>query len=384
MSFDYIIIGAGLAGITAAEEIANVLNKKVLLIDKNNHIGGNCYDYINEYGTIIHKYGPHVIHTDNQRVYEYLSLFTLWNIYNHKVLYKSNDKLVPIPFNLISIDKTLPEDSEKIKNSLLERYEVNSTVKIKELINSDDENLNKLGNTIYNIFYKDLNKLYRFDNEDKEEIMDKMMPFHVSYDCRYYKEYYQVIPAQGYTKMFENMLSNHNITIMLEKDYHEIIKVDWQTNEIYYEGELFKGQLIYTGMIDEFFDYKYGKLPYKSLILVNEDLNERFFQDNASIHYLDDYHFRKISEIKYFTGQQTFNTTIQFEYPVTYDINNEEQNIPYYPIDSKENRKIYEKYKDFSKKFENITFLGRLSKYENTQMDECVQDVLSYTESLIK
>lgn len=378
MSFDYIIVGAGITGITAAEELANVLNKKVLLIDKRDHIGGNCYDYVNEEGTIIHKYGPHIIHTNSTQVYNYLSLFTLWNIYNHKVLYKINENLIPVPFNLISIDKCLPLHAEHIKDALLDKYDVNSKIPIKELVNSSNEDLKLLGNFIYeNIFLKDYEKLYGLSNDELEEFIDKMLPFFLSYDCRYYQDIHQVVPAQGYTNMFQNMLSNHNITIMLKKDYHEILSIDYDNKKIFYEGEEFKGHLIFTGMIDEFFNYKFGKLPYRSLILLNEDLNEVLFQDNSTIHYPEEYHFRKITEFKYLTGQQTFNTTIQLEFPTEYDIKNEEQNIPYYPIDLQKNKEIYEKYRKLSEDYENITFIGRLAEYKLLQMDELVEKVLN-------
>lgn len=378
MSFDYIIVGAGITGITAAEEIANVLNKKVLLIDKREHIGGNCYDYVNNEGTLIHKYGPHIIHTNNNQVYNYLSLFTLWNIYNHKVLYKIDDKLIPVPFNLISIDKCLPNEAEHIKNALLEEYEVNSKVPIKELLNSSNEYLELLGNYVYeNVFLNDYKKLYGLNRDELVEFVDKMLPLHVSYDCRYYQDIHQVVPAHGYTSMFENMLTNHNITVMLEKDYHEIISIDFENKKIYYEGNEFNGHLIFTGRIDEFFDYRFGELPYRSLILMNENLNDVLFQDNATIHYPEEYHFRKITEFKYLTGQQTFNTTIQFEFPTEYDINNEEQNIPYYPIDLEKNKEIYEKYVKLSEDYENVTFIGRLAEYKTLQMDELVEKVLN-------
>ncbi|MBR0471552.1 MAG: UDP-galactopyranose mutase [Methanosphaera sp.] len=377
MSFDYIIIGAGIAGITCAEEIANVLNKKVLLIDKRDHIGGNCYDYTNEEGTIIHKYGPHIIHTNSNRVYNYLSLFTLWNIYNHKVLYKVNDSLIPVPFNLISIDKCIPLHSDHIKDALLEEYEVNSKVPIKELRNSSNKYLKLLGDFIYdNIFLKDYEKLYGLKSEELDEFVDKMLPVEVSYDCRYYDDIHQVIPSHGYTNMFQNMLSNHDITIMLEKDYHEIIDIDYENKKIYYEGKEFRGHLIFTGMIDEFFNYRFGRLPYRSLILLNEDLDDVLFQDNATIYYPEEYHFRRITEFKYLTGQQTFYTTIQFEFPTEYDINNDEQNIPYYPVDLEKNRKIYEKYHELSQEYENITFIGRLAEYKYLRMDEVVEKVL--------
>ncbi|MBQ6220528.1 MAG: UDP-galactopyranose mutase [Methanosphaera sp.] len=378
MSYDYIIVGAGITGITAAEEVANILEKTVLLIDKRNHIGGNCFDYVNEYGTLVHRYGPHIFHTNNPQVYNYLSLFTTWNVYNHKVVYKIGNELIPIPFNLISIDKCLPNNSEKVKDALLEEYEVNSKVSVKELIDSDNESLRLLGNYIYtNIYQKEIKKIYGV--EDTNQIMnfiDKMPPVIVSYDCRYYNDVYQTIPASGYTKMFENMLTNHNINVLLEKDYKDILKIDYENKKVYYEGEEFNGQIIFTGKIDEFFNYKYGELPYRSSVLLNEDIQEIMFQENATINYPDDYHFTRITEFKYITGQQNFYTTLQFEFPVEYKKDNPEQNNPFYAMDTLENKKLYERYEKLSKEFENVTFIGRLAEYKDMNMDESVEKVL--------
>lgn len=378
MSYDYIIVGAGITGITAAEEVANILEKTVLLIDKRNHIGGNCFDYVNEYGTLVHRYGPHIFHTNNPQVYNYLSLFTTWNVYNHKVVYKIGNELIPIPFNLISIDKCLPNNSEKVKDALLEEYEVNSKVLVKELIESDNESLRLLGNYIFtNIYQKEIKKIYGV--EDTNQIMDfidKMPPVIVSYDCRYYNDVYQTIPASGYTKMFENMLTNHNINVLLEKDYKDILKIDYENKKVYYEGEEFNGQIIFTGKIDEFFNYKYGELPYRSSVLLNEDIQEIMFQENATINYPDDYHFTRITEFKYITGQQNFYTTLQFEFPVEYKKDNPEQNNPFYAMDTLENKKLYERYEKLSKEFENVTFIGRLAEYKDMNMDESVEKVL--------
>lgn len=377
MSFDYIIIGAGLAGITAAEELANVMNKKVLLIEKRDHIGGNCYDFINENGTRIHKYGPHVFHTDNTIVYNYLSLFTMWNSHSHKILFKNEDTLIPVPFNLISIDKILPEVAEEIKVALLEKYNIKSQIPIKELRESENKYIRKLGDTIYTIFSKHLKKVYDIDEDEILELIDDFLPFRTSYDCRYYKNIYQVIPQDGYTNMFNNMLSNHNITITLNKDYHDIIKIDYENKKIFYEGEEFKGHLIFTGMIDEFFDFKFGKLPYRSSIFVNEVIENEVFQDIAVTYYPNEYHFTRITDYKYLSGDYSESTTIQFEYPVKYDANSEEENIPFYPIPLEKNNKLYRKYKKLSQEYDNVTFIGRLSEYKILQMDEVVEKVLN-------
>lgn len=376
MTFDYIIVGAGIAGITAAEELANVMNKKVLIIEKLDHIGGNCYDYVNEDQTNIHKYGPHVFHTNNTIVYNYLSLFTMWNRHSHKLLFKHENQLVPVPFNFISIDKILPADAEEIKGALLEQYDVNSTISIRELMNSNNEYLKKLGASIYEIFSKHLKKVYAISDEEIMEFVDELPPFRSSYDCRLYKEVYQAIPRDGYTNMFNNMLSNQNITVMLNKDYKDIIKIDHENKKIFYEEKEFDGHLIFTGPIDEFFDYKYGKLPYRSSVLINEKIENPSFQDIVVTYYPEEYHFTRITDFKYLNDQYLDTTTIQIEYPTEYDVDSEEGNIPFYPICLEKNRKIHEKYKELSEEYDNVTFIGRLSEYKILHMDEVVEKVL--------
>jgi UDP-galactopyranose mutase len=377
LPFDYIIVGAGLAGITAAEELANVMNKKVLLIEKRDHIGGNCYDFVNENGTRIHKYGPHVFHTDNTLVYNYLSLFTMWNSHSHKLLFKNEDTLIPVPFNLISVDKILPEEAEDIKVALLEKYDIKTQIPIKELMESKNKHIKKLGEKIYEIFSNHLKKVYDICDEEILELIDNFLPFRTSYDCRYYKNVYQVIPQNGYTNMFNNMLSNHNITVMLNKDYYDIIKIDHENKKILYEDEEFKGHMIFTGRIDEFFDYKFGELPYRSSVLVNEVIEDETFQDIAVTFYPNEYHFTRITDYKYLSGEYLNSTVIQFEYPVKFDTKSEEGNIPFYPIPLEKNYKLYRKYNEISKEYNNVTFIGRLTEYKILQMDEVVEKVLN-------
>lgn len=376
MTFDYIIVGAGLAGITAAEELANVINKKVLIIEKRDHIGGNCYDYVNENGTNIHKYGPHIFHTDNTIVYNYLSLFTMWNRHSHKLLFKHEDQLIPVPFNFISIDKVLPEDAEEIKGALLDNYEINTTIPITEMMNSENEYLQKLGNSIFDTFAKHMKKVYLVDDDELWEFADRLLPFRTSYDCRLYKDVYQVVPRDGYANMFNNMLANQNITVLLNRDYHDLIRIDHENKKIFYEDEEFEGHLIFTGPIDEFFDYKYGKLPYESAVMINEVIDNPTFQDNVVTYYPEEYHFTRITDFKYLNDEYLDTTTIQIEYPTEYDENSPEGNVPFYPIPLEKNKIIHEKYKSLTDEYENVTFIGRMCEYKIVQMDEIVENVL--------
>ncbi|OED30850.1 UDP-galactopyranose mutase [Methanosphaera sp. WGK6] len=383
MAYDFIIVGAGIAGITAAEQLANIHNKKVLLIDKRDHIGGNCYDCYNDDGLLIHKYGPHIFHTDDRDVYDYLSLFTNWDIYNHKIVGKKEDMFIPLPLNLISIDKCLPEDSSKIKSALLKLYNVNDRIPLSDIEKIDNKYLKKFTEYIHinsiNYLEKELGNSY---NSLGHTIAGNI-PIQVSYDCRYYLDLYQGIPTNGYTAMFENMLSNHNITILLEKEYDELIHVDYENKKLYYEDEEFKGKIIFTGQIDEFFNYKYGKLEYKSSIIMNETINQQYFQKNATILYLDEYHFTQITEYKYLTGQQSNKTTIQFEFPIEYNSNFEERSIPHHLLTNNKNIELYDKYKELTKDYPQITFIGQLNEYKKISMATIVRNVLDLIKELV-
>ena len=376
MEYDYIIVGAGITGITAAEQLANVYDKKVLLIDKNDHIGGNCYDYYDESGILVHKYGPHIFHTNNEEVYSYLSLFTTWNVYNHKLVCNINNTVIPVPFNLISIDKTMQEDNQKITTALLTEYIVNDTLPLDKLKESKNPDIQKLVNYVNeNIYTPYVKKIYGVDPEKICEVDGVNINITISYDCRYYQDKYQAVPSNGYTSMFENMLSNHNINILLEHDYNDIISIDLENKKVYFNDEEYTGQLIFTGMIDEFFNYCYGKLPYRSIVYMNETVDQIHFQENASIIYPNDYHFTEITEYKYITGQHARNTTIQFAFPTDYNPKYDETNIPYYPIITEENMELFRKYEKLTEKFPQITFMGRLCNYKHLNMDEAVQNV---------
>ena len=376
MEYDYIIVGAGITGITAAEQLANVYDKKVLLIDKNDHIGGNCYDYYDESGILVHKYGPHIFHTNNEEVYSYLSLFTTWNVYNHKLVCNINNTVIPVPFNLISIDKTMQEDNQKITTALLTEYIVNDTLPLDKLKESKNPDIQKLVSYVNeNIYTPYVKKIYGVDPEKICEVDGVNINITISYDCRYYQDKYQAVPSNGYTSMFENMLSNHNINILLEHDYNDIISIDLENKKVYFNDEEYTGQLIFTGMIDEFFNYCYGKLPYRSIVYMNETVDQIHFQENASIIYPNDYHFTEITEYKYITGQHARNTTIQFAFPTDYNPKYDETNIPYYPIITEENMELFRKYEKLTEKFPQITFMGRLCNYKHLNIDEAVQNV---------
>lgn len=380
--FDYIIVGAGFAGSVIAERISNVLNKKVLIIEKRNHIGGNCYDYKDENGIIVHKYGPHLFHTDFKDVWDYLSNFTDWHIYHHRVLAFIDGKKVPIPFNFNTLYEVFPKAlAEKLENKLLDRYQYNSKVPILELLKEEDQDLKFLANYVYDKIFKNYTaKQWGLNPEDIDPQVTARVPIFIGKDDRYFTDRYQAVPKDGYTKIFERILSHHNIKLMLNTDFKEVIDIDFENKKIYFLGQEFKGKLIFTGMIDQLFNYKFGKLPYRSLDLRLETLDKEFFQEVATVNYPNDYDFTRITEFKHIHPIETKKTIILKEYPKQY----KEGDIPYYPLFTQEATDIYNKYKELAEKFDGLVLIGRLAEYRYYDMDDIVKRALDVFEDKIK
>ena len=377
--FDYIVVGVGFAGSVLAERIANVLNKKVLIIEKRNHIGGNCYDERIE-NILIHKYGPHLFHTDFKEVWEYLSNFTEWDIYHHKVLAFIDGKKVPIPFNFNTLYEVFPNELAKIiEKKLFEKYEYNSKVPILELKKSNDKDLRFLADFIYEkIFVNYTAKQWDKKPEEINSEVTARVPVFIGKDDRYFNDKYQAVPKEGYTKLFQNMLNHPNIKIMLNTDFKEVIKI--KDKKIYFLNQEFKGKLIFTGMIDELFDYKFGGLPYRSVDMKFEKIEKEYYQEVATVNYPNNYDFTRITEFKHIHPIKTDKTVILKEYPQKYIKN---KNTPYYPIFTKENQEKYDKYLEYSKKFENIVLVGRLGEYKYYDMDDIVKRALEVFEEEI-
>ncbi|MGB9980282.1 UDP-galactopyranose mutase [Methanobacterium sp.] len=368
MIFDYVVIGAGFAGSVIAERIANTLNKKVLIIEKRNHIGGNCFDYYDKNGILVHKYGPHIFHTQMKHVWNYISQFTEWYTYTHYVLGYIDNKYVPIPFNLNTLEQLLPkEKADYLKEKLIQNFSENVKIPILELRKTDDKDLQVLADFIYQkVFLNYTRKQWGMEPEELDSSVTARVPVYISRDNRYFQDKYQGMPKNGYTNLFERMLSNKNIEIMLETDFKDIIKINYDKKKIYFNKNEFKGKLIYTGEIDAFFEYKFGKLPYRSLKFNFETKNKDYFQEVGTINYPNDYKFTRITEFKHLTGQKNVKTTIIKEYPQKY---NKDKDIPYYPIPQRENLELYEKYRKEAENYKNVFFVGRLAEYQYYNMD---------------
>jgi len=353
--FDYLIVGAGFSGVVSARLLAEK-GKKVLVVDKRNHIGGNCYDYYDENGILVHKYGPHIFHTDNKEVWSFLSRFTKWYLYQHKVLSYVNGMLVPMPINVDTINKLYGTNYSC--HNIDEFYDGVKVNNIK-VENARDMVISKVGEELYNMFFKGYTrKQWGVSPEELEKEVTARIPTRSNREDRYFTNVYQGMPANGYTKLFEDMLCHENIHVMLNTDY-KFIK-----NEIKYES------LIYTGCADEFFDYKFGKLPYRSIKFEFETLNKEYYQPVGTVNYPNDYDFTRITEFKHLTGQKTDKTTIMREYSSA-------EGEPYYPVPQKKNQELYLKYEKEATKLSNVYFLGRLGQYKYMNMDVVIEEAIN-------
>ena len=370
---DYIIIGSGLAGVVIAERIATQLNKKVLIIEKRNHVGGNCFDFKDENNILIHKYGPHLFHTNNKEVVDYLSNFTTWDIYNHEVLAYIDGKKVSIPFNFNTLYEVFPTSKAKaLEERLLETYDYNSKVPILELKKSTDKDLQFLADFVYEkIFVNYTAKQWGMKPEDMDSAVTARVPIFIGRDNRYFNDSYQNLPKNGYTNMINNMLNHKNIKIMLNTDFKEVCEL--KEKDFYLFGSKFEGKVIYTGQIDELFDYKFGDLPYRSVDMKFETVECEFYQEKATINYPNDYDFTRITEFKHIHPINVDRTTILKEYPQNHEVG---KNEPYYPMFTKEAQKMYNKYFEYSKRFTNLILVGRLAEYKYYDMDDVVERAL--------
>ncbi len=377
--FDYIIVGTGFAGSVIAHRLAAEQNKKVLMIEKRTHIGGNCYDFIDENGINIHKYGPHLFHTDNKEVYEFLSKFAEFDPYEHLVLAYIDEKNVNIPFNFNTLYQLFSEErAKRFEKALLKHFSPNQKIPILELKKSADADLQYLANYIYEkMFVNYTAKQWGVKPEEIDSSVTARVPVFVGNDNRYFHDKYQVVPKEGYTKIFERMLDHPNIDLLLDTDFDDLCHIDEQ--KIYYKGSEFKGKVIYTGPIDELFSYRYGVLEYRSIDLQFETVDQEFFQEAAVVNYPNDHKFTRITEFKHIHPVKTSKTTILKEYPQAFVPN---ENIAYYPVFTEENQERYEAYNKLSSTINNLTLVGRLAEFKYYDMDDVIDRALEVFETI--
>lgn len=354
--FDYLIVGAGFSGSVLAERLATQSGKKVLVVDKRTHIGGNAYDHYDNSGILVHKYGPHIFHTNSREVFEYLSQFTEWRSYEHRVLASVDGQLVPIPINLDTINKLY---GMNLTSFQVEEFLASVAEPRESIRTSEDVVISKVGRELYEKFFRGYTrKQWGLDPSELDKSVIARIPTRTNRDDRYFTDTYQAMPLHGFTRMFERMLAHPNIKVMLNTDYREI------------EKAIPCQEMVYTGPVDEFFNYRYGKLPYRSLEFKHETLNTPIHQSAPVVNYPNEHLYTRVTEFKYLTGQEHTKTSIVYEFP-------QAEGDPYYPVPRPENAEVYKKYKALADATSGVHFVGRLATYKYYNMDQVVAQALT-------
>src|SRR4051794_732955 len=349
--YDWLIVGAGFAGSVLAERLASERNERVLIIDRRNHVGGNAYDRYDEAGLLIHQYGPHIFHTNSKQIFDHLSKFTEWRFYEHRVLAEVDGMLVPIPINLDTVNKLY---ALNLTSDELEAWFAARAEKVAEVKTSEDVVVSKVGRELYEKFFRGYTrKQWGLDPSELDKSVTARVPTRTNRDDRYFGDEYQYMPKHGYTRMFERMLAHPNIHVITQTDYHDVKDVI-----------PFK-RLIFTGPVDEFFDYRFGKLPYHSLRFRHVTLDKPWNQPVAVVNYPQTQDYTRVTEYKHLTGQEHAKTALTYEYPSA-------EGDPYYPVPKPENQELYKKYERLALATPNVWFVGRLATYRYYNMDQIV------------
>jgi len=356
--YDYLIVGAGFAGSVLAERLASQHGARVLLIDRRPHVGGNAYDEPNEAGILYHKYGPHIFHTNSDQVVDYLSQFTEWRPYEHRVLAYVREKLVPIPINRTTLNELFDLDLKTDEEA--QAYLASRAEPVEEIRTSEDVVINAVGRELYELFFRGYTrKQWDLDPSELDKQVTARIPTRTNTDDRYFTDTFQAMHRDGYTAMFKRILDNPLIEVRTGVDFRDV------RDQVEYD------HLIYTGPIDEYFDFRFGKLPYRSLKFDHQTLDQEQFQQTGTVNYpSEDVPFTRISEYKHLTGQQSPVTTVTYEYPSAVG-------DPYYPIPRPENQELFKKYEALADSTEGVTFVGRLATYRYYNMDQIVGQALA-------
>ena len=379
--YDVIVVGAGIAGAVAARKLAEEKGKKVLVVERRSHIAGNCYDLPDEYGVLIHEYGPHIFHTGMEEVYEYLSRFTEWYAFGHEVVAKVGEQLIPVPFNLNTLHMVYDkEKADRLEQKMIAAYGEGSRVPIMKLRENEDADIREIAQYVYeNVFLRYTMKQWGQKPEEISPEVTGRVPVLVSYDNRYFQDKYLGVPLHGFTPMFEKMLAHENIEVRLDTDCKDVLAFEGDT--ILFEGTPFEGDVIYTGALDELFECRYGRLPYRSLDFHFEHYDEDSYQGHSVVNYTVSEEYTRITEFKYLTGQQQTNgTTIVKEYPFAYT--GAEGEIPYYAILNEENEALYQKYRKLTEGMKHFHLLGRLAEYKYYNIDAMTKKAFDLVEKM--
>jgi UDP-galactopyranose mutase len=354
--FDWLVVGAGFAGSVIAQQLASQRNESVLIIDRRPHIGGNAYDRYDKTGILFHQYGPHIFHTNSAMIFEYLSQFTDWRPYEHRVLAFVDNMLLPIPINLDTVNRLygLNLDSDELERWFAEQAET-----VEEIRTSEDVVVSKVGRVLFDKFFKGYTKKqWGVYPCELDKSVTSRVPTRTNRDDRYFSDEFQFMPASGYTRMFERMLSHPNIKIVLQADYAEI------------KNKIPHRRTVFTGPIDEFFGFRLGRLPYRSLRFEHVTLDKEWHQPVAVVNYPQTEKYTRVTEYKHLTGQVHPQTSITYEYPT-------DNGDPYYPVPRAENQELYKKYEALALATRDVWFVGRLATYRYYNMDQVVGQALS-------
>jgi UDP-galactopyranose mutase len=354
--FDYLIVGAGYAGSVLAERLASDAGKRVLVVDRRPHIAGNAYDHYNDAGVLVHRYGPHIFHTNSKEVFDYLSRFTQWRAYEHRVLASVDGQLLPIPINLDTVNRLY---GLNLTSFQLEEFFASVAEHREQIRTSEDVIVSRVGRELYEKFFRNYTrKQWDLDPSELDATVTSRVPIRTNRDDRYFSDTYQAMPLYGYTRMFENMLNHPNIKIMLNTDYREI------------EREVPFREMIYTGPVDEYFDFRYGKLPYRSLEFKHETIDKPVYQAAPVVNYPNEHPYTRVTEFKYLTGQEHAKTSVVYEF-------SRAEGDPYYPVPRPENMQLYKKYQELANQTPNVHFVGRLATYKYYNQDQVVAQALT-------
>lgn len=380
--YDCIIIGSGIAGTAAARVLAEEQGKKVLVLEKKHHIGGNCYDGKDEYGILIHWYGPHIFHTGNEEVYEWLSRFTDWYAFGHEVVARVGDKLLPVPFNLNTLKMVYGEEKAAVlEKKLVDTFGFGARVPILKLREQQDEDLRAIADYVYeNVFLRYTMKQWGQTPEEIDPAVTGRVPVVISYDNRYFGDKYQGMPLDGFTPMFEKMLAHPNIEVRTNTNAKDALVISEEEGKVLLDGQEFHGTVIYTGPVDELFDCRFGRLPYRTLRFDFEHYDRSDYQGHSVVNYTVSEDYTRITEFKYLTGQKADSTTIVKEYPFAYT--GAEGEIPYYAIMNEENNALYQKYADLAAQIPDFHLLGRLAEYKYYNIDAMAAKAIALARSL--
>lgn len=359
--FDWLIVGAGFAGSVLAERIATQRGETVLIIDRRDHTGGNAFDYYNEDGLLVHRYGPHIFHTNCERIFTYLSRFTDWRHYEHRVLASIRGQLLPVPINLDTVNRLygLSLNSNQLEEFFAARAEI-----IDPIRTSEDVVVARIGRDLYETFFRGYTrKQWGLDPSELDKSVTARVPVRTDRDDRYFTDRFQFMPRDGYAALFRRLLQHRKIRILLQADYRDVV------------GLIPHRRLIYTGPIDEFFSYRHGRLPYRSLRF--EHVTERvpLFQPAGVVNFPLDQEYTRSTEYKYLTGQVHPFTALTYEYPTS-------QGDPYYPVPRAENQALFKRYEQHARTIENVWFVGRLATYRYYNMDQVIGQALATFEDI--